>query len=587
VVFFMSTVAEYIVGQLESWGVHHVYGVVGDTFFPLMDAIAAEERLRFVPVRHEAAAGLMASAEAKLTGRLAVCVATSGPGIANLINGLGDAYADRAPVLAITGQVEMKQIGTNAKQYVDQQALVRPLAGFTELLVHPDAAGTVLPAALRTALGEERVAHLSVPKDLWAMACKAEVTPPEPFLGAAPCPDQATLDGALQRMREARRPLLLVGQGARPARDAIMALAEKWGAGVIHSMPAIGVVPWSHPLALGGLGAGGSDAAHAALQEADLLLTIACNWWPAKHAPEHLPVVKVDRQPVAVGGKMEVCYGVPGLAEAVVPRLAEGAPGEPRAAWRARLADLKAQWQAKVDEEAGGGPAPAAGPAPASGPAPAAGPAPASGPAPAAGPAPASGPAPAAGPAPASGAAPAMPPQQIIRLLEQALPPDAIIALDTGDHTVWFNRIFGGTAHEILVSGRWRTLGFGLPAALAAKLCCPDRTVAALVGDTGLQSLLGELTTAADLGLPVTVVVVNNGEMAIERNRVITQGHTKLGTAPRTPDFVAAAKACGLNALRATTPTDLQQALNEARDAKGSVLIDAAATAPVAPTSQG
>ncbi|HYF81068.1 MAG TPA: thiamine pyrophosphate-binding protein [Symbiobacteriaceae bacterium] len=565
----MSTVAEYIVGQLAAWGVRHVYGVVGDTFFPFMDAIAGQEQLRFVPVRHEAAAGLMASAEAKLTGRLAVCVATSGPGIANLINGLGDAYADRAPVLAITGQVEMKQIATNAKQYVDQQALVRPLAGFTELLVHPDAAGTVLPAALRTALGEERVAHLSVPKDLWAMACKAEVTPPEPFLGAAPCPDEATLDGALQRMREARRPLLLVGQGARPARDAIMALAEKWGAGVIHSMPAIGVVPWSHPLALGGLGAGGSDAAHAALQEADLLLTIACNWWPAKHAPEHLPVVKVDRQPVAVGGKMEVCYGVPGLAEAVVPRLAEGAPGEQRSQWRARLTELKAQWQAKVDEETGGGPAPdGIGQAPGGiGPAPA----------------------PAGiGPAPAGiGPAPAMPPQQIIRILEQSLPPDAIIALDTGDHTVWFNRIFGGTAHEILVSGRWRTLGFGLPAALAAKLCCPDRTVAALVGDTGLQSLLGELTTAADLGLPITIVVVNNGEMAIERNRVITQGHTKLGTAPRTPDFVAVAQACGLNALRATTPTDLQQALNEARDAKGPVLIDAAATAPVAPTSQG
>jgi pyruvate oxidase len=557
VVFFMSTVAEHIVGQLAAWGVRHVYGVVGDTFFPFMDAIAAQGQLRFVPVRHEAAAGLMASAEAKLTGRLAACVATSGPGIANLMNGLGDAYADRAPVLAITGQVEMKQIGTNAKQYVDQQALVRPLAAFTELLVHPDAAGTVLPAALRTALGEERVAHLSVPKDLWSMACNAAVTPPEPFLGAAPCPDQGTLDGAVALMRGAKRPLLLVGQGARPARDAIMALAEKWGAGVIHSMPAIGVVPWSHQLALGGLGAGGADSAHAALQEADLLLTIACNWWPAKHVPEHLPVIKVDRQPVAVGGKMAVCYGVPGLAEVVVPRLAEGAPGEPRPEWRARLADLKAQWQAKVDEEVAGGSAPAgAAPAP-------------------------------AGAAPAPAPAPAMPPQQIIRLLEQALPPDAIIALDTGDHTVWFNRIFGGTAHEILVSGRWRTLGFGLPAALAAKLCAPERTVAALVGDTGLQSLLGELTTAADLGLPITIIVVNNGEMAIERNRVITQGHTKLGTAHKVPDFVAVAQACGLNARRVTTATDLQQALDDARNAQGPVLIDAAATAPVAPTSQG
>lgn len=541
----MSTVAEYMVSQLAAWGVRHVYGVVGDTFFPFMDAIAAQEQLRFVPVRHEAAAGLMASAEAKLTGRLAVCVATSGPGIANLLNGLGDAYADRAPVLAITGQVESRQIGTNVKQYVDQQALVRPLAAFTEMLVHPDAAGTVLPAALRTALGEERVAHLSVPKDLWAMPCSAAVAPPEPFLGAAPCPEPATLEGALLRMREARRPLLLVGQGARPAREAVAALAAKWGAGVIHSMPAIGVVPWSHPLALGGLGAGGTDAAHAALQEADLLLTIACNWWPQKHVPAHLPVIKVDRQPVAVGGKMDVCFGVPGLVEAVVPRLAEGAPDEPRPEWRARLADLKAQWQAKVDQEVAGGGAPAPG-----------------------------------------GAQP-MPPQQIVRLVEQALPPDAIVALDTGDHTVWFNRIFGGTAHEVLVSGRWRTLGFGLPAAMAAKLCHPERTVLALVGDTGLQSLMSELTTAAGLGAPLTIVLVNNGEMAIERNRTITQGHTQLGTAPRNPDFVGVAQACGVRGLRASTPAELTAALKEALAAPGPVLIDAAASAPVAPTSQG
>ncbi|MDF2631320.1 MAG: hypothetical protein K0R39_5151 [Symbiobacteriaceae bacterium] len=546
----MSTTAEYIVSQLAAWGVRHVYGVVGDTFFPFMDAIAAQEQLRFVPVRHEAAASLMASAEAKLTGRLAVCVATSGPGIANLINGLGDAYADRVPVLAITGQVPTQQIGTNAKQYVDQQALVRPLAGFTELLAHPDAAGTVLPAALRTALGEERVAHLSVPKDLWAQPCNAAVTPPEPFLGAAPCPDPATVEGALDLMRKARRPLLLVGQGARPAREAIMALAEKWGAGVLHSMPAIGVVPWSHPLALGGLGAGGSDAAHAALQEADLLLTIACNWWPPKHVPAHLPVIKVDRQPVAVGGRMEVCYGVPGLAQVVVPRLGEGAPAEPRPEWRGRLAELKAQWQAKLDLEASAPPAPAAAPGPGQG-------------------------------------ATAMAPQQIIRLLEQALPPDAIVALDTGDHTVWFNRVFGGTAHEILVSGRWRTLGFGLPAALAAKLSEPHRSVAALVGDTGIQSLLGELTTAADLGLPVTIIVVNNGEMAIEQNRAITQGHTRLGTAPRNPDFVAVAQACGVQGARARTATELQTALHAAFTASSPTLIDAAATAPVAPTSQG
>ncbi len=531
----MSTVAEYIVSQLAAWGVRHIYGVVGDTFFPFMDAIAAQGQVRFIPVRHETAAGFMASAEAKLTGRPGVCVATSGPGIANLLNGLGDAYADRVPVLALTGQVESKKLGTNTKQYVDQQALVRPLASSTELLAHPDAIGTLLPGALRTALGENRVAHLSVPKDLWAQPTSAAITPPEPFLGAAPSPTQEVLDGAAALMRAAKRPLILVGQGARPAREAILALADKWGAGILHSMPAIGVVPGTHPLALGGLGAGGTDASHTALQEADLLLTIACNWWPAQFVPEHLPVIKLDRQPIAVGGTMPVRYGVPGLAQEVIPRL--HISDEPRTEWRARLHDLKSQWNAKVSQEA-------------------------------------------------AQAGPPMSPQAIVRTLEQALPPDAIIALDTGDHTVWFNRVFEGTRHEVLVSGRWRSLGFGLPAALAAKLCHPERTVVALVGDTGLQSLLGELTTAADLGLPVTVILVNNGLMAIEQNRAKMQGHTLMGTAPNNPDFAAVAQGCGVRGMRANTSAELAEALKVAMSTNRPVLIDAAASSPVAPTSQ-
>lgn len=533
----MTTVAQYFAQQLAAWGFRHVYGVIGDTLFPLLDAIDAQPELRFIPVRHEAAAGFMASAEAKLTGRPAVCIATSGPGIANLLNGLGDAYADRVPLLALTGQVKSSKIGTNAKQYVDQQSLVRPLAGFTELLAHPDAAGSLLPAALRAALSMNQVAHLSVPKDLWAQPCSATILPPEPFLTAPPAPDPAAVAGALDLMRQAKRPLILLGEGARPAREAILQLADRWGAGLIHSMPAIGTVPHTHPLALGGLGPAGSNASHAALLEADLLLTVACNWWPKRYVPESLPVIKVDRQPIAVGGAMAVQLGVPGLAEVIVPQLAGGIPAEARADWRARLGILKSGWAAQVAQEAAPGGSP-------------------------------------------------LSPQQIVRALEEALPPDGIIALDTGDHSVWFGRIFGGEAHEVLLSGRWRSLGFGLPAALAAKLCQPERSVVALVGDTGLQSLLGELTTAAALNLPVTIVVVNNGQMAIERNRAKAQGHSLLGTAPQTPDFGLLATACGMRSMRVSTAVELAEALHWGLISNGPFLINAIASAPVAPTSR-
>lgn len=534
----MRTVADYIVEQLAAWGVQRIYGVVGDTFFPLMDAIDHHPEVRFVPVRHEAAAGFMASAEAKLTGQPAACVATSGPGIANLMNGLGDAHTDRVPLVAVTGQVDRSQIGTDAKQYIDQQSLVRPLAGYTALLTHPDAAGQVLPAALRAAVGEGRVGHVSVPKDLFAAPCTAMVAAAEPHLGAPPVVDAAALDTALSLMAGARQPLMLIGLGARPAAAAVLALAERWGAGIIQTMPAKGAVPWSHPLVLGGLGEGGSDAAHAALQEADLLLTVACNWWPRAYVPQNIKVIKVDRAPVNIGGRMPVRLGLAGDVREVLPRLVEGVAAARRSAWVDRLAGLKQDWQAQLDREAAPDGQPLA-------------------------------------------------PQHIVRALEQALPPDAVVTLDTGDHTVWFNRVFGGDRHEVLVSGTWRSLGFGLPAALAAKLARPGRTVAALVGDGGLQSLMGELVTAAELALPVLAVVMNNGMMAIEHNRAAAQGYSTLGTAPRNPDFAGLAEACGWQAYRARTAEELARALRAGLAGDGPVLVDALAGAPVAPTVRG
>jgi pyruvate dehydrogenase (quinone)/pyruvate oxidase len=524
-----------MVNQLAAWGAERVYGVVGDTLFPLMDAIDRHPGVRFIPVRHEAAAGFMASAEAKLTGRPTCCLATSGPGIANLLNGLGDAYADRVGVIAITGQVERAKIGTESKQYVDQQSFVRPLAGYTALLADPEAVGHILPTALRMAVGERLVAHLSVPKDLFAMDCGAVVVPYEPYLDTPPVPAPAVVRGALDLMASARRPLILMGQGARCAADEVVALAERWGAGIIQSLPAKGAVPWSHPLLLGGLGDGGTDATHTALPEADLLLAAGVNWWPEKYVPAALPVIKLDRSPANIGGKMAVVYGIAGDTRTVLPLLAAGVDLQARPEWRGRLTALRDAWETRLEMETAD-----------------------------------------------SGTLPS--PQFIVRTLERVLPPDAIVALDTGDHTVWFNRIFAGERQEVLVSGTWRSLGFGLPAAMAAKLARPGRTVVALVGDTGLMSLMGELVTAAELGLHVVVVVVNNGMMAMERNRAVANGYSTLGTTPRNPDFARLAAACGLSSFMARTGRELQLALPAALAADGPVLIDVLATAPVAPT---
>jgi pyruvate oxidase len=522
-------VASFILDQLGLWGVRHLYGVIGDAVLPFMDAVAKQEKMRFIPVRHESAAGFMAAAEAKLTGRMAVCIGTSGPGFANLINGLGDAYADRVPLLVLTGQVETYKIGTDVKQYVDQQAVVRAMAGYSTLLAGPGGIGSVLREALKTAIGEGRVAQISVPKDLWRAPVDLSLHPPEPYLTAPPVPSGGVLAEAAALLRSAKRPLILAGHGARPAAGALLALAKAWGAGIVLALGGKGIVPGHEPRVLGGVGTGGSEAAHQALQLTDLLLVIGSTWWPSGYIPKQVHLVQVDTQPHHVGGKHPAAFGLVGDSAMVVPALVEELhrdSGADRSDWTGMLLRLKGDWEKRLAQE---GANTTEGP---------------------------------------------IHPAQVVRALEGAAPPGSIITLDTGDHLLWFNRHFYGTEHWVLFSGRWRTMGYALPAASAAKLCRPETPVIALVGDGGLTMLLGELSVPVELGLRLTVLVSRNGSLALEENKARSEGYAPFGHVLQNPDFAAVARAFGWKAWRVESETDLQEALRQAAETEGPCLLD-------------
>jgi pyruvate oxidase len=530
-------VATYTLHQLAAWGVRHVYGVIGDAILPLLDALARQDQLRFVPVRQEAAAGFMASAEAKLTGRLAVCIGTSGPGLANLINGLGDAYADRVPVLALTGQVESYKVGTDVKQEINQQALLQGLAGYTALLAGPGAMPQVLVRALKTAVGGGRVAQVSVPKDYWSAPLEAQARPPEPYLTAPPVATPEVLREAAALLGRARRPVILAGHGARPAAEALLALAGAWGAGVILALGGKGMVPGAHPLVLGGVGTGGSDAAHAALAACDMVLVAGSTWWPPAQMPKGGTVVQVDRCPANIGGQTAVAYGVAGDCRQVMPALAEAlkestrAGGGERAAWLEQLGAWKKAWEAKLTQEA-------------------------------------------AAPAPDG----SVPPARLARALERVAPPGSIITLDTGDHLLWFNRHFRGDGQRVLFSGTWRSMGFGLPAASAAKLCQPGARVMALVGDGGLTMTLGELAIPAQQDLDLTVVVARNGSLALEEHKASAEGLQPFGQRLNNPDFAAVARAFGWKAWTVEEPAALDLTVQDAVDHPGPALVDVRTT---------
>ena len=478
----------------------------------------------------------MASAGAKLTGKIGVCVATSGPGVANLINGLADAKNDRAPVLAITGQVETYHFSTNHKQYIDQGTLLGPVTGYSGLVIHKEAANEVTINALRSVVSGRTPAHIGVAADLWSQKIKGEgaIRPFEPFLQTPAQSSPETIAAAIDLLNTAERPAILAGRGIGASGDLLLDLAEKWQSGIALTMPAKGRLPGEHPLALGGLGEGGSEASTAMLNEADIIFMVGATWWPEPFLPFPGRVVQLDLLPENIGCNTPVTYGLVGRVEEVLPLIRERIKPRERPVWRGRLTQLKKDWMERIagEKAASGGP---------------------------------------------------VPPARLIGALERVMASNAIVALDVGDHTVWFNRVFSGTNQTVLVSGNWRSTGFGLPAAIGAKVAAPGRQVIALVGDGGMAQSLAEFSTAVRYRLPVIVVVVNNGYLAMEKDRMQMANMAYEVTSLTNPDFARFAEICGGAGYRVEHSDDLDQVFEEAVQCGEPVVVDVLTAAPVFP----
>lgn len=523
-------VAQVILEQLQLWGVKRIYGVVGDAVFGLMDALAKQNTISFIAVKHESVAAMMASAEAKLTGKLGVCMGQMGPGLANLINGLGDAFLDKAPVLAITGQAPLNKIGTFYKQYINQQQLVHAVSPYSQLVVHPDAVVQSLTQAMYTSNLYRTVSHLSIPSDLFGMTTAMQPSG-QPHL-SVPVSGPVDLHQALHLMQSAKHPFLLVGSGARSARESIQLLADTWGCGIAMSYGAIGVVPDKHPLMLNGLGEGGNPHLSALFRKADVVLAIETSWWPEGVVPDTARVVQIARHQVDLGITVPADIRFVGDAASVVLQLIEGLrPYKPNTAWINEVQHCKREWLVQNESERSQSGSP-------------------------------------------------LPPSSIIRIVEQYIAEDAVVALDEGDCTLWFMRNFLAKRQHILLSDRWRTMGFGLSAAMAAKLCSPQKQVVCVTGDGGLAMVLADLLTATRYELQITLIVLNNGTLQMERDKMIMTGLKPEGTKLTNPDFVQVAAACGWNAYRTENAEQLEEALIQSRTSKRAVLLDVL-TAPI------
>ncbi|EMR05791.1 Pyruvate dehydrogenase [Bhargavaea cecembensis DSE10] len=521
-----QTVAELLLEQLSLYGVKRIYGVVGDATIGFIDALAKQDQIQFITTKHESTAAFMASAEAKLTGGLGVCTATMGPGATNLLNGLGDAHADRAPVLALTGQAPTDKYGTATPQFINQQDLVKPFVAYSENLTNPDAAADLLEKAVATSLRQRAVTHLSVPKDLFMAESKKKARPLAKAIQGTTVFTTESLEKAASIMKSAKRPMILAGSGAAGTAEELQKLAASWGAGILASLGGKGLIEESAPLMLQGIGEGGNPFAAELFKEADVVLLAGTTWWPEGHVPTNAQVIQIDPHFNQVEKNIPVELGIVGTTEEVLPLLNEHLEGFSRSDdWVSRCQEVKEKWARQNEEEGNSEGYP-------------------------------------------------IHPSRIIRALDKTVAPDAILALDTGDNTVWTNRNFRQTNQKTVFSGYWRTMGFGLPAAMTAKLIHPDKQVVAIVGDGGLQMVLADLMTAIRYGLDITVVVLNNESLQMEKDKIDVMGTKDIGTDLTNPDFVKLAEACGWKGFRPESDAELESVLEEALQTSGPSLVD-------------
>lgn len=527
-------VAEHLVQQLVQWDCERIYGVIGDANLYLLDELGKQGGIQYIACRHETDAALMATAEAKLTGKLAVCTFTSGPGITLALNGLADAWRDKAPVLAISGQVERTHIGTGGVQDIDQQLLIQPIAHYSTLVSNSLSFPKLLNIAMKTALDKGGVAHLSVPTDIWLQQVRGGFYPLPPAKPTVPTLPVEDLQHVISAIDLAKRPIILAGRGVKQSRAEVLQLAEKIQAPIMVTMPAKCFIPNDHPLFVGGLGQAGSEISRVLLEQADLCVILGATWWPQDYVSETIPIVQIDAASENIGHSHPTVAAIVGNLPDILPQLIAHVQPKQNQAYLNNIQQQKNSWNAKIQSEVEAQDHP-------------------------------------------------LTPARIIAELNQCIDPNAIMTVDVGDHTLWLERIFQFQNQELLISGTWRTLGFSLPAGIAAQLVHPDRQVISIAGDGGVAHSIIDLVTAVTYSLPLTLVIINNGSYAMETNRMIVTGLDTLGSQVPNPDYVTLAKACGAAGYRVEKHEELQPALRQALASDETSVVDIHCTAPILP----
>ncbi len=521
-------VCEALLETLNAQGVKYIFGIPGDAINELLEAVRKQDKIKFIHVMHEEAGAFAASAQAKLSGNLAVCVGTAGPGAIHLLNGLYDAKKDHAPVLAITGQVDTNLLGTDSHQEVDLISLFNDVTVYNQMLVDADQMPEMIAMACRTALAKKGIAHINIPANISTQSVKSvEIKKTLPVKGFV-APNTFNVQAAATLLNASHRPCILAGIGASSAVTELVQFATLIKAPIIKALRGKDLLPDLHPLTLGGNGLLGTSASYKAIMDCDLLITIGSDF-PYKdfYPDKEIPVIQIDNNADQIGKRRNTTVALVGDAKLTLVELLNVVLEKENNSFLKECQDHMKHWLKEQDKKE------------------------------------------------LSDAVP-LHPQRLARTLSNLADDNAVICCDTGTVTVWGARNFKlkGT-QRFTLSGGLASMAFGLPAAIGAKLLYPDKQVIALCGDGGFAMLMCDFATAVRYKLNIKVFIFNNSKLGlIQMEEEAKSGNPEYETELHNPDYALFAQSCGGEGYTIRTPEELNSIIPIALKSPNACIIN-------------